>query len=128
MDQETPAKVTIFLRAPKLPVIIISEERLFAGASRNSVADGLTKAVPRNGLHVRLIDSTGEEFWYIREQRTLAPGFFPRKWTKKRIIELFNSSSNAKLLGVECSPRSLSNKSLADVVAEVAALLQDGPA
>ena len=52
--KETPARVTIYLRAPKLPGIIISKERLFAGTSMTTVATALMKAVPHkgNGLHV----------------------------------------------------------------------------
>ena len=37
---------------------------------------------------VTLVDSTGEEFWYSREQRVLSPGFVGKGWTKLQIIDL----------------------------------------
>jgi hypothetical protein len=121
-----PDSLQIFLRAPRLPAIIISKEQLFASSDMGSLATGVLKAVPHKTMsfHVHVIDSSGEEFWFIPEQRTLAPGFVFRKWTKMRIIGLFNSSSNAMRLGIQYLAKSLSNKSLAQVISDVIALLE----
>lgn len=79
------------------------------------LAAGLMKAEPE-GLHVHVVDSVGGEFWYIPEQQTLAPGFTFRKWTKIRLIDLVNRSSNAKRLGVQCSTKGLSNKRFTEIM------------
>ena len=124
-----PDKLSIFLRGPQLPAIVISKEQLFVGADMASLAIGVLKAVPHKTMsfHVHVIDSSGAEFRFIPEQRTLAPGFVFRKWTKKRIIDLFNSSSNATRLGIQYSPKSLSNKSLAQVISDAVTLLERSP-
>lgn len=86
------------------------------------LAAGLMKAEPE-GLHVHVVDSVGDEFWYIPEQRALAPGFSFRKWTKIRLLDLVNRSSNAQRLGVRCSTKGLSNRRFPEIMDSMIALL-----
>jgi hypothetical protein len=77
-------KIRIALRAPRLPAIIISKERLFAGITRKGLEKFLKISNPPNGeKEITLIDSTVEEFWYMPEEMILTPGMtIYNKWTK----------------------------------------------
>jgi hypothetical protein len=77
-----------------------------------------------NSDNIKVIDSSGEEFWYLPEQVVLAPGFMQRKWTKKKIIELFNQSETAKEKNMRYSTKSLSSKRLATIVADICSILR----
>ena len=77
-----------------------------------------------NKNYIQVIDSTGEEFWYSPDQFVLTPGFAFKRWTKKRIVETFNSSKNAVELMQEYSMKSLSNKRLDKIVRDIRELLR----
>lgn len=76
-----------------------------------------------NELFVKVIDSTGEEFWYSPEHFALSPGMAFKKWTKKRIIELYNNSPNAKDNKNSYPIKSLSNKKLSRIISDICELL-----
>ncbi len=118
-------KIRIALRAPKLPTIIISKDRLFVGITRKGLEKFLKISTPPNGeKEITLIDSEVEEFWYMPEEMILTPGItIYNKWTKKNIINLFNQSSNAKELGIEYPQKSLQNKKVALIIKEISALI-----
>lgn len=114
--------LNLFIRKPLLPAIIISKDELIPFTDMDTLAVGLMKAEPED-RHVRVVDSAGDEFWFIPEQRALAPGFTSRKWTKMRLIDLVNGSSNTKRLGVRCSIKGLSNRRFAGVMELMIAVL-----
>lgn len=124
--KEQAGTLKIFLRKPSLPAIIISKDELLPCTNMEMLVAGLIKAEPE-GLHVHVVDSAGDEFWYIPEQLTLAPGFAFRKWTKLRLIDLVNRSSNVKRLGVKCSTKGFSNRRFAGVMDLMIALLVAPP-
>jgi len=122
--KETKFRLQVVFRAPKCPAIIIFKDGLLAGMTLKSLAEVLAESDREESEHhVRVIDSAGAEFWYIPERAILAPGFTFKKWSKKRIIELFNSSPNCRRLGAPYCPRSLANRTLAVIVADVVKLL-----
>ena len=73
---------------------------------------------------IQAIDSTGVEFWYTPQQQVISPGFVSKKWTKKKIIELFNESSNAKKAKLEYPLKSLSSKRLAKIITNICEALR----
>ena len=91
-----------------------------------SLVAAVLKAEPHRTVtfQIYVVDSQGSEFWFIPEQRILAPGLFAHKWKKREIINLFNSSTNASRLGIQYSAKSLSNKTLAQVITDVIDLLK----
>jgi len=119
---EPAGTIKIFVRKPLLPAIIISKNELIPCTDMQTLVVGLMKAEPE-GLHIHVVDSAGAEFWFVPEQRILAPGFTFRKWTKIRLINLVNGSSNTKRLGVRCSTKGLSNRRFAGVMELMIALL-----
>jgi hypothetical protein len=119
------SEFTIIFRRPKYPVFVVSDDRLFPAFSTKQLAIACLTSTPTAGKsYIQVIDSTGEEFWYSPEQCALSPGFSFKRWTKKRIIEAFNSSSNAMELMQEYSMKSLSSKKLDRIIRDVCELLR----
>ena len=115
----------IVFRKPKYPVFVVSDERLFPAFSIKQLAISCLSSTPiADKSYIQVIDSTGEEFWYSPDQYALSPGFAFKKWTKKRVVETFNSSSNAVELMQEYSMKSLSNKKLDRIIRDICELLR----
>ncbi len=116
------AEFGVLFRRPIFPVVGFADDRLFSAPDLKTLASILVRFDPSSGEEVvRLVDSTGEEFWYSREQHVLSPGFMGKRWTKQQIIDLYNShiGSNRRY-----SVRSLSNKRLLEIVAEISDLIR----
>lgn len=115
----------IFMRKPRYPVIIVSKNKLYSAFNTEQLAKSCVSSMPiDNRTIVQVIDCSGEEFWYSPEQNVLGPGFAPKKWTKKQLIEIFNNSSNAKIADHEYSTKSLSGKKLDKIINDICELLQ----
>ena len=122
MDQ---IEFNIIMRKPKYPVIVLSAERLYSAFNIKQLAKSCISSVPIDGKNIiQVIDLTGEEFWYSPEHFVLSPGFSFKRWTKKLLIETFNSSSNAKDSKQEYSAKSLSSKRLEKIIRDICELLK----
>ncbi|OAI15630.1 hypothetical protein A1359_09485 [Methylomonas lenta] len=122
MDQ---IEFNIIMRKPKYPVIVLSAECLYSAFNIKQLAKSCISSTPIEGKSIiQVIDSTGDEFWYSPEQYVLSPGFAFKKWTKMQLIEMFNSSSNAKSQAQEYSTKSLSSKRLGKIVSDIYELLK----
>jgi hypothetical protein len=114
----------IMFRRPEYPVLIVSADKLYSAFNLKQLAEicvSLTQFGTENKLQV--VDSNGSEFWYLAEEYILSPGFVTKKWTKKKLIETFNNSSNARELNQEYSMKSLSNKKLEKVLEDICGIL-----
>ena len=114
----------IVFRKPEYPVLIVSSGKLFSAFNLKQLAEicvSLTLEGTEN--KPRLVDSTGSEFWYLPAEYTLSPGFVTKKWSKKKLIETFNNSSNAKESNQEYSKKSLSSKKLERVIGDICRIL-----
>jgi ribosomal protein S24E len=80
--------------------------------------------IPEGETVIKAIDSSAEEFWYSPDNFAIAPGFAFKKWTKKQIVELYNSSSNAKKSEEKYPLKSLSNKKLSRIIGDICKLLK----
>lgn len=115
----------ILFRKPVYPVIVISEDRLVVASNLNNLAKSCLTAKIRKGEKIiKAIDSSAKEFWYSPDNFAFAPGFAFKRWTKKQIIELYNGSSNAKELDKKYPLKSLSNKRLSRVIADICNILK----
>lgn len=54
----------------------------------------------------------------------LAPALMQKKWPKKKVIDLFNSSANARKMGTCYSEKSLSTKLYPMIFEDIAALIR----
>ena len=123
MKQEI--EITIALRNPLYPVILISSDRLYAGSNIKELAYCLIASYPLDGEDtIKIIDCTGEEFWYLPEEGIVLPGFTFTRWTKRKIIDLYNESINSKETGIRYSIKSLSSKKLSRIVMDICELIE----
>ena len=124
-DSETITVQMIF-RKPRYPVMIVSGDRLRAAKSFKGLAQAcVVSTIPEGGHHVTIIDITGDEFWYLPDTYLVSPGFLHKRWTKKRMIDLYNQSTNAAETGKLYSDRSLGNKSLERVTRDLCMLIDE---
>jgi hypothetical protein len=119
-------ELKIAISKPRLPVIIISKDKLYAAGSLKKLDQYLRISIPKDEEEeVVLIDSTGQEFWFMPEDMILAPGFTTYlNWTKKKIINLFDNSPNAKEHGIEYPLKSLSSKKVVTIIKEICELIE----
>ena len=116
---------SILLRRPIFPVIVVSADRLYSAFTVKQLAGICACSVPIGDTKVvQVVDSTGEEFLYYPEKCSMIPAFYAKRWTKKRLIEAFNSSTKAECLEQEYSMKSLPNKRLDKVVSDICVLLR----
>lgn len=115
--------IGVLFRWPRFPVVISSAAGLTAALNRSQVISVLAQVPTSDSfLDTRVIDSTGEEFWYHSGHRVLAPGLATRRWTKARLIELY-----AQFQPMEAptyAPKSLQNYKLERLVSDIATLIR----
>ena len=113
----------ILFREPVYPLIVISKDHLGSAFNIEELAMLCISAIPEeDNEFVRAIDFSGEEFWYYPNNCAITPGFLIKRWTKKDIIELYNSSpvdSDKKN-----STKSLSSKRLTRIISDICELLK----
>ena len=114
----------IIFRRPEYPVLILSSGKLYSAFNLKQLAEICVSLTQKGSENKPLVvDSTGNEFWYLMEEYTLSPGFITKKWTKKKLIETFNNSSNARESNQEYSMKSLSSKKLEKVIWDLCRIL-----
>ena len=124
MDKEQ-IEFKILFRNPVYPVIVISEDKLMGATNMKDLAEScIASKMPEGETVIKAIDSSAQEFWYSPDNFAIAPGFAFKKWTKKQIIELYNSSSNAKKSDEKYPLKSLSNKKLSRIIGDICNLLK----
>jgi len=112
-------------RSPKYPVIIMAPDRLWATKSLNGLARVcLGSPTDDAGQQIFIIDATGDEFIYVSKSYAVVPNIIHKMWTKKRMIDLYNQSVNARETGIKYSERSLGNKHIARITADLCALIE----
>ena len=112
----------MLLRRPIFPAFGFADDRLISALDLKMLALILVPLGSSSGEDiVKLVDSTGVEFWYSCEQRLLFPGFLGKRWTKRQIIDLYNSHIESDR---RYSMHSLSNKRLSEIVVEISDLIR----
>ncbi|MCI5121855.1 MAG: hypothetical protein D3908_11820 [Candidatus Electrothrix sp. AUS4] len=114
----------IWLRGPVYPVIVISKDRPMAAFNKKELAQCCIASVPEEDSEiVKAIDFSAEEFWYSPKHNFISPGFTRKRWSKKKIIELYN---DCDLVGDEdkYSTKSLSSKRRERIMSDICNLLK----
>ena len=115
----------ILLRGPRYPAIVIDNDDIWAAFNIKELgAACYVSEPPENSDMISVVDCTGEEFLYMPGKTALIPGIGRKKWTKKRIIDLFNDSQTAKEENLQYPSKSLSNKKLTDIVNEICMMIE----
>lgn len=114
----------VLLRGPKFPVIVIDDCDMLPAFNIKQLCAACYLSAPSDySKKISVVDCTGEEFLYLSDETALMPTISRKKWTKKEFIDLYNSIETAKEENLQYSPKSLSNKRLADIVHEICKLL-----
>jgi hypothetical protein len=115
----------VLLRSPKYPVIVITDDGLASAYNIQQLGTLCVFSEPfDDDDDIKVIDSKGEEFLYFPERTSLFPGIINSKWTKKRIIELYNNSTHATESSEEYPLKSLSSKRLSRIIGDICELLK----
>ena len=114
----------VLLRSPKYPVIVIGDDVLSSAYNIKQLGTLCILYKPFDDDEPKVIDSTGAEFKYFPEHTTLMPGILNKRWTKKQIIELYNTSVNAEETNITYPLKSISNKKLSRIIGEICDLLR----
>lgn len=70
-----------------------------------------------------LIDASGEGWVLVPKFSAISPLTFDKRWSKNRVVEMFNASANAARAGLQYPYRSLGSRPIEVIVRDVAALL-----
>ena len=108
-------------RSPKFPLLFDTGTSLVFVRSKAQLATRVAKLTLPANERREIIDATGEGFCMYPETMIVAPSVSARKWTKMKIIALYNTRRPSE--APELRATSLANRSLAQVVSEAVELL-----
>ena len=115
----------VLLRSPKYPVIVIADDGLYSAFDIEELGAWCVFSEPfDDDDELKVVDSSGAEFIYFSEHTSLMPGILNKRWTKKQIIELYNTSVNAEETNIKYPLKSLSSKKLSRIIGEICDLLR----
>ena len=115
----------VLLRSPKYPVIVIADDGLYSAYDIEQLGALCVISEPfDDDVELKIVDSSGAEFIYFSEHTALMPGILNKRWMKKQIIELYNTSVNAEETNIKYPLKSLSSKKLSRIIGEICDLLR----
>lgn len=114
-------------RRPRLPVIVVADDRAFRATSTAAIQKVLRRELPTAAKR-RLLDSQWNWFDVLTgEVEAIAPSFVDMQPpTKQSVITLVNSRANRSETAAVYLPRSLSSRSREEIFQELLAILPAG--
>ena len=116
-------------RLPEFPVIVVRGDALFAADDPQELVNIVYEEIQGvKDQRIVFFDSTGEEFKYFdKDIQSLMPTMNRKNWTKKRVIELYNTSANAETGNTRYSEKSLSAKTYPKIFNDIVDLIRGNP-
>ncbi len=115
----------VLLRSPKYPVIVVADDGLYSAYNIEQLGALCVISEPfDDDDELKVVDSSGAEFIYFSEHTALMPGILNKRWTKKKLIELYNTSVNAEETNIQYPLKSISSKKLSRIMGEICELLR----
>ena len=108
-------------RLPKFPVILDTGEFLIHASNRSQLESKVSKLTFPDNQKRDIIDAKAGAFSLYPEKMFIAPSITARRWTKIRIIELYNAKKRPG--APELRSTSLGSRSLEQIVGEAVELL-----
>lgn len=115
--------IRYLFRLPKFPVICNFEGILIGAKSSNSLESQIDALDISYGKNYPLADASGEGWTLATEYMVVSPLVAKKRWTKREIVLMFNTSENAQQSGMTYSDKSLSSKRLDRIVDEIVELI-----
>jgi hypothetical protein len=114
------ARIQYIFRVPRFPILLDTGTELLALRSRAECQARLP-ALARTGEPRPVIDATAEGFAFYPDLDAITPLTVKKGWTKAEIVALYHQR---KPSGAPSYTRSLANRKLEAVVADIATLLR----
>ena len=108
-------------RLPKFPVILDAGDLLIHAKTRVQLELKISKLAFEGNSRRDIIDSKAEAFSLYPEKMFVSPSITARRWTKVRIIDLYNAKRRHG--APELRSTSLGSRSLEQIVGEAIDLL-----
>ena len=115
--------IRYLFRLPKFPVICNFDGVLIGAESSDSLESQIDALDISLGKSYPLADASGEGWTLVTEYMVVSPLVTKKRWTKREIILMFNTSENAQQSGMTYSDKSLSSKRLDRIVDEIVELI-----
>jgi hypothetical protein len=109
------------LRLPRFPVILDTGEALIPANSKSQLVSRVARIKFTDKGKKDIIDAQADAFSLYPEKMLVAPAITSRRWTKLRIIELYNAKREPGM--PEIRQTSLGSRSLESIVREAVELL-----
>lgn len=90
-----------------------------AGKNLQEFERRLTKRDIPTGDVFAMVDATGKGWAFHPGMSVISPLTVDKRWTKARVIEMFNTSLNAQRAGLRYPQRSLANRRFDAVIRDV---------
>lgn len=118
--------ITIYLRRPQFPEIVIDEERLYSAKNLKQLASVFIKStLEANKTFVTILDKNCNEYWYEPKNLYIAPAMIQHKWSKRKIIDLYNSQCKNPEKFYQA--KSISSKLVREIMADICNLISKSP-
>lgn len=116
-------RIDFLFRLPEFPLICDVDGFLITATSAEMFESRLDQVELKPGSHYYAIDSIANEWEFYADKLYIVPTG-KRKWSKKKIVQMYNGSKNRRSLGIEYSERSLSSKRFEQVFADIVELIE----
>ena len=116
-------KLQCVFRRPRFPIVCNVDGQLVAGETLQQFARRIDRVELPAGRTFAIVDARGEGWVLHPELDAISPFTLDRRWTKARVIEMFNTSLNAQRSGLRYLQRSLANRRLDAVIRDVVDLI-----
>jgi hypothetical protein len=115
-------RVRYAFRRPKFPLIWTVGNELLSAASPAAFQRQVRRLDLQGVTIIDMVDGTGEGWAFHPELRIVSPLTIKKRWKKLEVIRLFNKSDNARRIGAVYPEADVPRRSVARIIAEVAAL------
>lgn len=116
--------IRYFFRKPVFPLICDVGGVLIGARSLKEFEDQAAVLDLPAKAQLPLVDSSTEGWVFDTDHQLISPLTMKKRWTKREVIAMFNSSSAAGKLGRQYSERSLSSKRFDRIVSDIVALIR----
>ncbi|WP_018402891.1 hypothetical protein [Marinobacter gelidimuriae] len=111
--------IQYLFRKPKYPVLIETDERVMGARSGERIGRLCNQSSFDAKESYIVIDSSGEGWSFFPAHEVISPLTTQKRWTKAKIIELFNASLAGTGNDAHYEPGSLSSRRLEQIVREI---------
>ncbi len=115
-------KIRYVFRRPRCPIICAVADELISAGSPAAFQRQIERLELESDAVPDIVDATGEGWASHAELMVVSPLTLKKRWRKLAVVHLYNESQNARRIGRTYPETALSGRSLARIIADVAAL------